>query len=216
SVQPPTQRGFGSTIIERSIPFELKGKADIRFPVTGFEADFTIPDRYVTLAPPSDGRPRIESEQGASAFPQFSSPAPGRGRPERMLLVEDSMIIALDVEDSLKDLGVARIDVASSVSEALSAIATHTPELAIIDFNLGVESSEPVMAELATRGIPFVLATGYAELGDMLDQFGAMGIIRKPYGRVEIKNLLETHRARDKASPGGVRASRVSVNELAK
>ncbi|HAW55635.1 MAG TPA: hypothetical protein DCX29_12195, partial [Hyphomonas sp.] len=32
---PPVRRGFGSTIIERSIPYELGGRAEIRFEVTG-------------------------------------------------------------------------------------------------------------------------------------------------------------------------------------
>ena len=43
----PTRRGFGSTIIERSIPFDLGGKADIAYPVTGLHALFTVPARHV-------------------------------------------------------------------------------------------------------------------------------------------------------------------------
>jgi two-component sensor histidine kinase len=35
-VQPPSRRGFGTTIIERSIPFDLKGDAEIRFDLSGF------------------------------------------------------------------------------------------------------------------------------------------------------------------------------------
>jgi two-component sensor histidine kinase len=31
AVKAPTRRGFGSTIIERSIPYELKGEAEIRY-----------------------------------------------------------------------------------------------------------------------------------------------------------------------------------------
>ncbi|MEL6487330.1 MAG: response regulator, partial [Pseudomonadota bacterium] len=220
-VQPPRRRGFGSTIIERSIPFELKGTAQARFQLAGFEADFTIPQHYVSLPEPSGGDTLEESNPGsASAFPQFTSAPAGPDRPEHVLVVEDSMIIALDVEDNLRRLGVVSIDVASSVAGALAAIAKRAPDLAIVDFNLGVESSEPVMAELVTRGIPFVLATGYAELGNKLDHFGAQGIIRKPYGRPEIANVLETHRnslgARLGAAPDGVRAKRFSVNELAK
>ncbi|MEM6858831.1 MAG: hypothetical protein AAF559_13275 [Pseudomonadota bacterium] len=133
-----------------------------------------------------------------------------------MLVLEDSMIIAVDVERSLKSLGVVSIDVASSVSGALSAIADCLPELAIIDFNLGLESSEPVMADLARRGIPFVLATGYAELGHKLEQFGALGIIREPYGRSEIETLLEAHGSKPGADLGGGGATSFSANELAK
>ena len=34
-VQVPKRRGFGSTIIERAIPFELKGKVETRFTLGG-------------------------------------------------------------------------------------------------------------------------------------------------------------------------------------
>ena len=42
-VQPPSRRGFGTTIIERSIPFDLKGDAELRFDLLGVHAHFTIP-----------------------------------------------------------------------------------------------------------------------------------------------------------------------------
>ncbi|MEM6858830.1 MAG: sensor histidine kinase [Pseudomonadota bacterium] len=68
-VQTPTRRGFGSTIIERSIPFELKGREDIRFRLTGFEADFTIPDRYVTVRSPAGESSFDGGADEPSAFP---------------------------------------------------------------------------------------------------------------------------------------------------
>jgi hypothetical protein len=37
-VQPPSRRGFGTTIIERSVPFDLKGDAEIRFDLLGVQA----------------------------------------------------------------------------------------------------------------------------------------------------------------------------------
>ena len=32
-VQPPRRQGFGTTIITRSVPYDLKGTADVRFVV---------------------------------------------------------------------------------------------------------------------------------------------------------------------------------------
>ena len=43
--------------------------------------------------------------------------------PSHVLLVEDSMIIALDTEDCLRELGVEKVQIESSVIGALSAIA---------------------------------------------------------------------------------------------
>ncbi len=50
-MQAPTRRGFGATIIERSIPYELKGEAEVRYELTGVEARFTLPPSLVRIAP---------------------------------------------------------------------------------------------------------------------------------------------------------------------
>jgi len=194
-VKPPKRRGFGSTIIERSIPFELKGEANLRFKLLGLEADFLVPSSYIVAMDEHGAKNGDTALSGASGNDNADAPAaenaPNSRLPAHMILVEDSMIIALDTEENLKRLGVASIDVAGSVSGALAAIEKHLPDFAIIDFNLGQESSTPVAEKLRELGVPFVLATGYADLGDQGDQLGAMATLNKPYGRDEIENALE-------------------------
>src|SRR3712207_2752099 len=63
AVAAPNRRGFGTTIIERSVPFELKGQAALRYAPTGLEADFIIPARFVRAG-----------EKAASAQPQPRAP----------------------------------------------------------------------------------------------------------------------------------------------
>ncbi|WP_298471647.1 HWE histidine kinase domain-containing protein [uncultured Erythrobacter sp.] len=188
-VKPPQRRGFGSTIIERSIPYELKGEADLRFKLTGLEADFVVPDRYIVPVASNDDLKkfgsRADSEKGGADAAKESHYIP-----PHVLVVEDSMIIALDTEENLKRLGVPAVTVASSVASALDAIEKRVPDFAIIDFNLGDESSEPVAKRLRDHGVPFVLATGYAELGNQVEELGAQSLLRKPYGRSEIEELL--------------------------
>ena len=185
-VKPPSRRGFGSTIILQSIPYELKGSADMRFRLTGLEADFTVPQRYIAEAPP----PAKTSARGSAPDMSPVAQAPRADLPDHILVVEDSMIIALDVEESLKRMGVRSVAIASSVAGALSAMAAREPDFAIVDFNLGSESSEPVARALKERGVRFVLATGYAELSDQAQEMGASALLRKPYGRSDIEELL--------------------------
>ena len=47
AVVAPTRRGFGSTIIEQSVPFDLGGDATIEYRLEGFHARFVIPARHV-------------------------------------------------------------------------------------------------------------------------------------------------------------------------
>lgn len=195
-VKAPMRRGFGSTIIERSIPFELKGEADLRFKLTGLEADFLLPARYFETAvqntgSASGGQSALEAAGFASTRQGRMEPDPGDHLPAHVLVVEDSMIIALDTEENLKRLGVKSVQVESSVAGALAAINRCEPDFAIIDFNLGEESSTPIAAELGARGVRFVMATGYADMNAEIDALGAEGVIHKPYGREEIEQLLD-------------------------
>ncbi len=188
-VTAPTRQGFGSTIIARSIPHDLQGEADIRYRFTGLEADFTIPARFVG----DDGEgPRAANTPAARQDgAEYDGKEPQRpARPTNVLVVEDSMIIALDTEQNLKRLGVAEVRLESTVSGALAAIAARLPDFAILDFNLGEESSAPIAAALRDAGARFVLATGYAEAAEEFARMGAEAVLRKPYGMAEIERLL--------------------------
>jgi light-regulated signal transduction histidine kinase (bacteriophytochrome)/CheY-like chemotaxis protein len=189
-VSPPKRQGFGSTIIERSIPHELQGEAQMRFRLTGLEADFLIPRRFLA-EPGEQGAPTGSHERRTgTSTSQPDQLGSARPRPERVLVVEDSMIIALDIEENLKWLGVAEVRVESSVAGALQAIAEALPDFAIIDFNLGDESSAPVAAALREHGVRFLIATGYAELADDPAMLGAIGVLHKPYGRAELERAI--------------------------
>ena len=184
-VSAPARQGFGSTIISRAIPHDLGGEADVRFRLEGLEADFLIPQRH--LADAATTRPAPATAPAPAPAPAEAS---GPSLPGRVLVVEDSIIIALDTEENLKRLGVAEVRVESSVAGALAAIAESPPDFALIDFNLGGESSEPIAAALRDAGVRFVLATGYAEGGGTFDRLGASGVLRKPYGKGDIERLI--------------------------
>lgn len=184
-VKPPQRRGFGSTITERSIPFELSGEAAIDYKLSGVEACFRVPARFITWGSPSvetKGNGKTHIASGAAALDSM---------PKHVLLVEDSMIIALDTEDCLKELGVETVIVESSVAGALKALERREPDLAILDYNLGNESSEKVAEELARRKIPYWLATGYGEMGDRIEEMGANGLLTKPYGKDDLVGILK-------------------------
>lgn len=198
AVQPPKRRGFGSTIIERSIPYELGGEAETRFKLSGFEADFEIPARYIEAVETAeeDDKPAASAAHGedgpidiASAEANMHKTA--AGIPKHVLVVEDSMIIALDTEENLKRLGVGSVQIESTVAGALQSIEERRPDFALVDYNLGSETSTPVAQELARLGTRFVLATGYSEIAGEAEKLGADGVVRKPYGLEEIKDMLK-------------------------
>ena len=182
AVQAPKRRGFGSLIVERSIPHELKGEAAIRFELGGLEADFTLPARFVSKAPARSAAQSAASE----AIPTN----PGR-LPHRVLLVEDNMIIAIDTEENLLALGVGEVVLASSNDAALAAIDGNLPDFGLLDFNLGGETSEPIARALDSRGVPFAFATGYGEVEGMTGTYAhSVGVLQKPYSKEDLARIL--------------------------
>ncbi|UWR79597.1 GAF domain-containing protein [Phaeobacter inhibens] len=171
-VAPPARRGFGSTIVENSIPHELKGDASVQYKTTGLEARFRIPTRYL------DKIKHNESNSISDAPSSEAKEAPKLGG--KALVVEDSFIIAMDLTAMLEDMGFFEVASASSVGKALDALAEGGFEYAVLDVNLGSEQSVPVAEELARRGIPFVLTTGYGEVQDIVDIYPPCPIVQKP------------------------------------
>jgi light-regulated signal transduction histidine kinase (bacteriophytochrome) len=171
-VKPPTRRGFGSTVIERSIHHDLKGDAQVEFAPAGLRALFTIPAAYVHAAP---------VEIGAGAETVAESTEDGGRMPKDVLVVEDNMIIALDAEDIMRKFGVGTVRSASSVAQALREISDRPPEFALLDVNLGTETSFEIAKRLTELGVPFVFATGYGEQVAFPPEFSDAPKLRKPY-----------------------------------
>jgi len=97
------------------------------------------------------------------------------------LIVEDNLIIALDAEDMLTQLG-AEVRTANTVRQALQALDEMTPSFALLDVNLGgAETSLPVARKLQELKVPFVFATGYGEGFNLPPDLKGVPIIRKPY-----------------------------------
>ncbi|SEI65026.1 Bacteriophytochrome (light-regulated signal transduction histidine kinase) [Sphingobium sp. AP50] len=181
AVVAPTRRGFGSTVIERSIPYDLGGQADINYRLAGIEAQFCIPSRHVVSVLPD----RAGAERAKPAAPVTAGLLKGRN----VLLVEDNMIIAMDGEDALRDLG-AEVTTASSVGRAREAIAIQSVDMAVLDFNLGHETSLPVADLLAEKGIPFLFATGYGDGLELPTRFEDVVLLKKPYSGATLAQAL--------------------------
>jgi light-regulated signal transduction histidine kinase (bacteriophytochrome) len=181
AVVAPTRRGFGSTVVERSIPYDLGGHAEINYKLAGIEAHFCIPSVHVvSVLPDVIGTDRVQP---------IAPVAPGLLKGRNVLLVEDNMIIAMDGEDALRDLG-ADVTTAASVGRASEAMAIQPIDLAVLDFNLGTETSLPVADLLMERGIPFIFATGYGDGLEVPIRFADVILLKKPYSGATLAQAL--------------------------
>lgn len=174
-VSAPDSNGFGSVLINRSVPYDLGGRSVIDYARDGVRGQFVLPARHVAATDPGDAIEETADEDSPD----------GLGREAlaelKVLLVEDQMIIAMDVESMLAENGFGSVTTATSASEALDRLAGFDPDIAVLDVNLGDETSAPVAVELTRRGIPFVFATGYGDRSMIPSDFSDITVVRKPY-----------------------------------
>jgi light-regulated signal transduction histidine kinase (bacteriophytochrome) len=184
AVSIPKQAGFGTALIERSIPFDLSGRTTMEFDLTGLRARLELPRKHVRLV--------RDEAAGQQVGGVASETASGIGSETHVFIVEDQMLIAMDLEGMLEDAGVRAVSVANSVREALAKLEQVTPDVAVLDVNLGDETSIPIAEELARRAVPFVFATGYGEQSDLIAGFPGVPVVRKPYQENILFSAIET------------------------
>ncbi|MET1756773.1 HWE histidine kinase domain-containing protein [Novosphingobium sp. RD2P27] len=184
-VKTPTRRGFGSTIIERTIPHELGGAAAVDYPADGLRATFLIPGEHIaaydTPMPSSHEVLTTISVVRDSAPELFSATA---------LIVEDNVIIAMEAEDVLRDLGFNDCEIVGSVRAARALVESKDISFAMLDVNLGKETSEEVADLLYGRGVPFIFASGYGDRSFTTSRFEGVPVITKPYTERDIRAAI--------------------------
>ena len=82
----------------------------------------------------------------------------------RTLVVEDSFLLGLQMKADLEQLGMEVLGPVPNVQAAIDMIDQNPVDAAILDINLGNETSFPVAHALQERGIPFVFITGYDDM----------------------------------------------------
>ncbi len=177
-VKMPTRKGFGTTIIDRSVPYDLGGKAHVEYAPDGVRASFCIPGRHVS-EPRSFAGPAIRYPRSSPGHPQAAPDKMLTG--EQLLVVEDSLIISLDAEDIVGRLGAETVATAATIDAALDIIDGNRPTVAMLDINLGNSDSFPIADRLMELGVPFVFATGYGEQAQLPPQHRSRTVVQKPY-----------------------------------
>ncbi|MGE4220791.1 MAG: histidine kinase, partial [Alphaproteobacteria bacterium] len=154
----PEHQGFGLRLIERSLDYDLGGKAQLTFEAQGLHAQLTLP------LDPAIARSGFAPPPAAVA-----SPPPGTGLADRdlaglgVLVVEDEALVALDVAAALRGAGCAVVGPVGRLEAALKLAGEEALDAAVLDVNLGGPMVFPVAEALRARGIPFVFLTGYEE-----------------------------------------------------
>jgi CheY-like chemotaxis protein len=108
---------------------------------------------------------------------------------QRMLVIEDEMMVLMLLEDILTDLGCQSVSVAATVKQALALVGSRPFDIAVLDVNLNGEKSFPIADALGALDVPYIFATGYG-----IDALGAdyrdRPLLSKPYSYADVENIL--------------------------
>lgn len=115
--------------------------------------------------------------------------------PSKVLIVEDDLIIALDLEDMVANLGFEVTGLASSLEHALHLAPTS--DIAFVDVNLSDGASGPAIGRILAEdfGMTVVFMTGNAEVvaGGVR---GTLGVVSKPVSPQTVEETLHYAAAR--------------------
>ncbi len=96
----------------------------------------------------------------------------------KILVVEDEMLVAIDYCQCLAQAGAEIMGPFPSVSQALKAVDTGRVDVAVLDYALADQTSDPLQNELERRDIPFVVITGYPRV--LVRRNARQNVLSKP------------------------------------
>ena len=115
----------------------------------------------------------------------------------RALIVEDDPLLAMQLEDALRDGGAEAVIVCASVAAAMSEYEKLKPDILVIDVQLADSGDGWALAELVTELSPrppaIIFSTGAPER--IPGKVAALGaVLAKPYDPARLIAVLAEHR----------------------
>jgi len=126
------------------------------------------------------------------------APQPSLAFGKKLLLVEDEALIGTLIHDFLLDWGFEPSEPYRRLEDALKAAKEESFDGAILDMNLNGEAVYPLADFLASRSIPFVFLTGYAQQS-VEGRFSEYPVLQKPVEPEMLKAILRGEPERSKA-----------------
>jgi CheY-like chemotaxis protein len=170
-------------VISASIERQLEGEARFEWRPEGLQCTLAVPrgDQIELLARQAGTHRAVGDDRTALPLKLETG--------NRVLLVEDEILVAMMMRDILVELGFSVVGPFSRLTEAMVAAVHDDIDAGIIDVNLGGEFVYPVADVLVARNIPFVFVTGYGV--ESIDQrFADVPIVKKPVQRQLLQRIF--------------------------
>jgi two-component sensor histidine kinase/CheY-like chemotaxis protein len=176
-VSKPSRQGFGSMLIERVLAAELNGSAKLHFAPDGVAFILDAPlDKVMGTA--------VATTAVASEEEPIITLRPGN----RVLVVEDETLAAMEVCDLLRHVGM-EVRWVSTVDKGLSA-ADEDFQAAVLDVNVAGQMVFPVARKLAAKNTPYVCLTGYDHAAVLPNDLRSSRRLTKPVNPTQLYKVF--------------------------
>lgn len=122
----------------------------------------------------------------------------------KVLIVEDEVLVAMDLEATLEDLGFVSVGIAADSAAALELVAAR-PDVALVDVNLRDGPTGPAVGQkLANEySIPVVFMTANPRMLAHIGP-GPVGVVQKPFDSQAMAAVIAFALNPNTAPPAGI------------
>ncbi|MFC3879689.1 LytR/AlgR family response regulator transcription factor [Algoriphagus namhaensis] len=114
---------------------------------------------------------------------------------ERILIVEDEISIAENIQEILELLGYVNIDIANSANQCIKVIKKYRPDLIFMDIKLKGDKDGIELGEIVKQMVdaPLVYVTSYSDptIIERAKRINPAGFIVKPFNTNDIHAIVE-------------------------
>jgi two-component system, response regulator PdtaR len=115
-------------------------------------------------------------------------------RPDRILVIEDDLLIATQIEITLTEAGFEVVGVAPTGEEALELAAKEPPDLAVVDISLAGDRDgvDTALELFRAHGVRCIFATAYSdeEARQRAAPATPFGWLQKPYTMASLTDMV--------------------------
>ena len=122
-------------------------------------------------------------------FEESSASRPLLHQCPRVLIVEDSVLISLDLENILNEVGCKIVGTCADAGQSLRLISETQIDVALVDYVLVDGVCDAVIVALRAKRIPFAICSGRLK-SEMTTAFPDVPFVSKPYVPEEVCDVI--------------------------
>ena len=107
---------------------------------------------------------------------------------KRVLIVEDDPVVAMVVEDILRDMG-CEVFINITLEHAMFELDDGDVDAVLLDMQLRGKDARPLVLELLARKLPFLVLSG-ADQSALKREFPQIRLLPKPFGRAGLEKAV--------------------------